>query len=85
MRLHQHLLKTRQDRGVKAQRRKVKGRATLVENTHHDAFAMHDGHGGHAQVNLFALNTKLDAAILWQASLSNVKTGHDLDARNNCR
>ena len=34
------------------------------------------------QVNLFALDTELDTAILRQAPLGNVEAGHDLDARN---
>ena len=59
--------------------------AALVEDPHHDRFAVHGGHRGHAQVDLLALHAQPDAAVLRQPALGDVEVRHDLDARDHGR
>ena len=67
---------------VEAELVEVERDAALVEDAHHDRFAVHRRHGGHAQVDLLALHAQPDAAVLRQAPLGDVEVGHDLDARD---
>ena len=62
--------------------REVERDAALVEDTHHDRFAVHRRHGRYAQVDFLALHAQADAPVLRQAALGDVEVGHDLDARD---
>ena len=55
-----------------------------VEDSHHDAFAEHRRQGRDTDVDLDAAHHGLDAAVLRQSPLGDVKLGHDLHARRQC-
>ncbi len=52
----------------------------LVEDTHHDAFAVQHGNDGQADVDFAARDFELDAAVLRHALLGDVEPRHDLQA-----
>ena len=52
-----------------------------VQHTHHDALAVHRGHGRDTQVQLAAFHAGFDTAVLRQAALGNVQMRHQLNAR----
>src|SRR5262249_34500081 len=56
-----------------------------VEQTHDHPLAIGGGHGGDADVHVLAGQLDADAAVLRQAPLGDVETGHDLYARDNGR
>ena len=66
----------------KPSRLKSSGDAALVQDPHHDGFAVHRRHRRHAQVDLLALYPQADAAVLRQPPLGDVEVRHDLDARD---
>ena len=82
VRLRQRFFELRKDVRRETELFKVQLHAALVENTHHDALAVHRGHGGDAKVDVFALQAQPNAAVLRQAALGDVKVRHDFDARN---
>ena len=51
----------------------------LVEETHHDAFAVEHRDDRNADVDLAAGDAELDAAVLRQPLLGDVEPGHDLE------
>ena len=54
--------------------------AALVQDAHHDAFAVQHRDDRDADVDLAAAHLELDAAVLRQALLGDVQPGHDLQA-----
>ena len=52
--------------------------AALVQDTHDDAFAVHGRQRADAEVDDLAAERDLDAAVLRDAALGDVHTGHDL-------
>src|SRR5262245_26387254 len=58
----------------------VEHHARLVQETHDDAFAVNHRNDRNANVDFVVFHAHLDAAVLRQAFLGNVKPGHDLDA-----
>ena len=61
---------------------KVERRGALVEDTHHDGFAVGRRQTAHAQVDGVAGHGDRDAAVLRDAALGDVEVRHDLDARD---
>ena len=53
-----------------------------LEKPNDHAFAVQSRHGGDAQVDIFAGETGLDAAVLWQAALGDVELGENLEPGN---
>ena len=51
----------------------IQAHAGAVEHAHDHAFAMHGGHGGHAQIQFTPFDAGLDAAVLRQAALGDVQ------------
>src|SRR5262245_15490182 len=58
----------------------VEHHTRLVQETHDDAFAVNHRDDRNANVDFVIFHAHLDAAVLRQAFLGNVKPGHDLDA-----
>jgi hypothetical protein len=69
-------------RAVEAEGVEVEADALLVQQAHDHALAEHGRHGGHAQIQLLALDAQRDAPVLRQPALGDVELGHDLDARD---
>ena len=55
--------------------------ARTVEQPHHDAFAVHRGHGGDAQIDFAAAHRRLDPPVLRHPALGDIELRHDFDAR----
>ena len=51
---------------------------TLVQQAHHDSFAVLHRQGGHANVEGRVRNLYREATILWQALLGNIEAAHQL-------
>ena len=66
--------------GLHAERFERELHPALVQEPHHDAFAVQHRDHRHADVDLAAGNAELDAAVLRQALLGDVQPGHDLQA-----
>ena len=66
-----------QAEGVEAEHR-----LALVEDSHHDALAVHRGQGHDADVDRVALDLQADPAVLGDALLGDVEVAHDLHARD---
>ena len=64
---------------------KVKRHRIAVEYSHDHALAVHSRHDRNAQVDGFAADRHLKAAVLGQAPLGDIEPGHDLDARHDGR
>src|SRR5262249_12548885 len=58
----------------------IEDHPALVEQTHHDAFAVDHRDDRNTDVDFSALHAHLDAAVLWQTLFRDVQVRHDLDA-----
>ena len=82
----QQLIETCQRILLEPHRVEIQAHAGAVKHTHHHTFAMHRGHGGYTQIQLAPLHTGLNAPILRQTPLRDVKMGQQFDARTDgCR
>ena len=75
------------DSGFEAQLGHVQPQVFLVQQPHHDFFAVQRGHGRNAEIEVFLLSVlhvlDHDAAVLRQTLFADVQLGHDLDAAGN--
>ena len=65
---------------VEAELGKVERDRSPVQDPQDHTFAVHGGHGGDAEIDLFATYRQLDTPILGKARLGDVQFRHDLDA-----
>ena len=80
VRLLQHFLKARHKVFAKPQFGKIQHHGFAVQQAHHHRLTVRGGNTGHTQIQLLALHSRHDAAVLWQAALGDIELGHDLDA-----
>ncbi len=85
MRPRQQRLEARQGVRAEAELGEAETHAGAIEHAQHDAFAMHRRHGGHAQIELAALDARLDPAVLRQPALGNVQLRQQLQSRDDGR
>ncbi len=78
-------LESRVHVGAHADAAQRKVHAVLVQDAHHDAFAVQRGNDRDADVHLAAGRLELDAAVLGHALLGDVQPGHDLQPADDRR
>ena len=70
---------------IHAQMFEIQAAGLLVEDPHHDPFALAGGQGGDAHVHRAAGDAQRDAPVLRHPLLGDVEPRHDLDARDDER